>query len=118
MQYFEATKNASNEVSNCYTNFSIESFPKDEIDSVIGLAIDGNPLLGPYNSDGELWTADELDKCNGVILDDGSYAYVSTTFAPYTVGCWGRIDSNKIDKDFAHYITSFTAATVALILLN
>ena len=56
---------------------------------MIGLALDGHRVLGPYNSDGELWSAEELDYCNGVYLSDGSYAYVSTTYAPYTVGCWG-----------------------------
>ena len=115
MQYIDANQNVQNEVSTCDTNFSLESLPKDQIESEIGLAIDGNRLLGPYNSDGELWTADELDKCNGLLLDDGSYAYVSTTFAPYTVGCWGSLDNNKIDEDFAHYLTSFIAVTIALI---
>ena len=87
----------------------------DHIESEIGLAIDGHRLLGPYNPDGEIWTADELDKCNGILLDDGSYAYASTTFAPYTVGCWGRLDKNKIQTDFATYLTCLLAVTAALI---
>jgi hypothetical protein len=56
---------------------------------VIGLARDGHAIVGPYNSDGELWACDEHDFCNGAFLDDGSYAYVMTTTFPYVVGCWG-----------------------------
>lgn len=54
-----------------------------------GLAKDGHVIYGPYNSDGEYWTCDDVDMCNGFFLDDGSYGYASTTFFPYMVGCWG-----------------------------
>lgn len=56
---------------------------------VYGLARDGHVIFGPYNSDGEVWTCDDVDMCNGFFLDDGSYGYASTTFFPYMVGCWG-----------------------------
>ena len=46
-------------------------------------------IIGPYNKDGELWTCDQHDVCNGVTLEDGSYAYVLTSTFPYYVGCWG-----------------------------
>lgn len=55
----------------------------------VGLARDGHVILGPYNQSGETWSCDEHDVCNGVWLDDGSYAYVATTTFPYIVGCWG-----------------------------
>jgi len=54
-----------------------------------GLAKDGHVIYGPYNIDGEYWTCDDLDMCNGFFLADGSYGYASTTFFPYMVGCWG-----------------------------
>lgn len=57
--------------------------------SFYGLALDGHVIYGPYNSDGEVWACDDLDVCNGFWLDDGAYAYASTTFYPYLVGCWG-----------------------------
>lgn len=56
---------------------------------VVGVAMDGHVIYGPYNSDGELWECGETDACNGFYLDDGSYGYASTTYFPYTVGCWG-----------------------------
>ena len=55
----------------------------------IGLARDGHVIKGPYNADGELWSCAEHDICNGVFLEDGSYAYVATSTFPYIVGCWG-----------------------------
>ena len=44
----------------------------------IGLARDGHVIKGPYNEDGELWSCDQIDICNGTFLSDGSYAYVAT----------------------------------------
>lgn len=55
----------------------------------IGLARDGHVIKGPYNEDGELWSCDQIDICNGTFLSDGSYAYVATQTFPYIVGCWG-----------------------------
>lgn len=56
---------------------------------VFGLAKDGHVIYGPYNSYGELWSCEDVDACNGFFLIDNSYGYASTTFFPYTVGCWG-----------------------------
>ena len=55
----------------------------------VGLARDGHVIVGPYNGDGELWSCDDHDVCNGTFIDDGSYVYVSTSTFPYIVGCWG-----------------------------
>lgn len=61
----------------------------DTTETVFGLANDGHIIVGPYNSDGELWSCDDTDICNGVFLSDNSYAYATTTKFPYVVGCWG-----------------------------
>ena len=61
----------------------------------MGIAKDGHLILGPYNEDGELWSCSEYDACNGTFLSDGSYAYVSTTTFPYTVGCFGPAASSN-----------------------
>ena len=58
-------------------------------EKIIGLAKDGHVIVGPYNSNGELWTCDETDICNGVFLKDNSYAYAATQNFPYMIGCWG-----------------------------
>lgn len=54
-----------------------------------GLAKDGHVIYGPFNADGETWSCDDIDMCNGFFLADGSYGYASTSFFPYLVGCWG-----------------------------
>lgn len=59
----------------------------------VGIARDGHVIKGPYNSNGELWQCDDHDVCNGAFLNDGSYAYVTTTTFPYVVGCWGPADT-------------------------
>merc|ERR1711957_733807 len=46
-------------------------------------------IYGPFNADGETWSCDDIDMCNGFFLADGSYGYASTSFFPYLVGCWG-----------------------------
>ena len=58
---------------------------------IIGIALDGHVIYGPYNADHELWTCDDHDICNGRFFPDmdNSYAYVVTQTHPYTVGCWG-----------------------------
>jgi hypothetical protein len=65
--------------------------------NVVGIAKDGHVIFGPYNANGELWACDDLDFCNGFFLTDTSYAYASTTFFPYTVGCWGPADGQLGD---------------------
>lgn len=56
---------------------------------MVGIAKDGHPIYGPYNEDGELWTCDDHDICNGRFFDNGTYGYVSTMVHPYVLGCWG-----------------------------
>ena len=56
--------------------------------------MDGHVIYGPYNIAGELWDWDDVDVCNGFFHTDGSYNYASTTFFPYTVGCWGPAGYN------------------------
>jgi hypothetical protein len=56
---------------------------------MVGVAKDGHPIYGPYNSDGELWTCDDHDICNGRFFDNGTYGYIATSTFPYVVGCFG-----------------------------
>ena len=60
---------------------------------VIGLAKDGRLIYGPFNAEGRLWRACDLDLCNGRIIN-GKYSYVATPFYPYFVGCWGPANPN------------------------
>ena len=73
---------------------------------VVGVAKDGHVIYGAVksgsisNQNAELYTACELDGCNGLITTetntDGEtekvYTYRATTFHPYLVGCFGPSD--------------------------
>ena len=63
---------------------------------MIGLARDGHLVYGPYDLNEELWSSDDHDICNGTYLDDNSYAYVSTAYFPYNIGCWGQNEKNCV----------------------
>lgn len=53
----------------------------------IGIARDGHKIFGPYDADGVAWDPCDVNVCNGITIE-GEYAYVMTTFFPYTVGCF------------------------------
>ena len=55
---------------------------------VFGLSFDGRPIYSPYYSDGTSYSDCDVDVCNGMEID-GHYAYVSTFFHPYIMGCYG-----------------------------
>lgn len=56
---------------------------------IYGIGRDGHVIYGPFNAAGETWACEDLDMCNGFFLSSGDYAYASTIFFPYVVGCWG-----------------------------
>ena len=84
----------------CIDNgYMYAGWPTTSYGGVFGLAKDGHIIYGPYNADGELWTCTDIDVCNGFTSSDGSYAYASTTFFPYLVGCWGPGPAYTISVD-------------------
>lgn len=58
---------------------------------VIGYAIDGYPIYSPFDEDGK--EHEGLDICNGK-FSNGQYAYYSTLYFPYTLGCFGPTASS------------------------
>lgn len=55
----------------------------------VGLARDGHLIMGPYKNDqGDEWTCQDRDVCNGAFIGD-QYVYVGSKEFPYVVGCWG-----------------------------
>jgi len=58
--------------------------------TMIGMAKDGNQIIGPYDVNGNLYDCRSLDICNGY-KDPNSlnYTYVALTTFPYLVGCYG-----------------------------
>jgi hypothetical protein len=99
--------------------------PDDEtqlVGVVLGYAFDGYPILAPYICVDEActevtelesswqrtqdvtnaWEANEyvegsgdLDQCNGMELEDGSYAYFATHNFPYFLGCYHGIPDER-----------------------
>ena len=86
-----------------HLSFSFSPSFKDEFNygGFIGLARDGHLVYGPYNESGELWTCSEYDMCNGTFLDDGSYAYISKSEAPFALKCWGPSEKSSSCPDYS-----------------
>lgn len=75
---------------------------------LIGYALDGFPLYGPYTEAGVLPT--DLDACNGRIGDDGVYRYHVTTTAPYLIGCFHGVLSSSTNSDDIYRSLSYAHA--------
>ena len=56
--------------------------------SAIGIAKDGRPIYSPLHDNGKETDDCEVDICNGREIN-GHYAYVSSFFHPYFIGCYG-----------------------------
>lgn len=83
----------------------------DNYGGIYGVARDGHVIYGPYNADGELWSCEDHDVCNGFFTESGPYAYASTANFPYIVGCWGPGPTQKYDAT----CTSFGCVTAGAI---
>ena len=87
----EDNTDESRECTSDPVTFAVDGLSSSDLpyETAMGLAKDGHLIVGPYNEDGELWSCDDHDICNGVFLSDNSYAYAMTYTFPYVVGCWG-----------------------------
>lgn len=63
--------------------------------TVVGYALDGFPITGPYDANGAELTTERLDECHGTTSEIvwngrriGSYHYVLTRDFPYSIGCF------------------------------
>lgn len=56
--------------------------------TLVGISKDGRPIYSPYYSNGRTYSDCDVDICNGKEIN-GHYAYVSTLFHPYVMGCYG-----------------------------
>ena len=56
--------------------------------STFGIAKDGRPIYTPLHNNGLPYVSCDVDVCNGINLN-GTYAYVTTLFHPYIMGCYG-----------------------------
>lgn len=82
--------------SGAYHYHALTSCIKDvSISTVIGFALDGFPITGPYISEKNYLTTSDLDECHGIISEinlDGkkvkTYHYVMTQDFPYSVSCF------------------------------
>ncbi|XP_071808822.1 uncharacterized protein [Asterias amurensis] len=58
-----------------------------EPSSIIGVALDGFPIYGPIDENGNTLTSDDLDECHGRYVN-GEYRYHTTADFPYILGCF------------------------------
>lgn len=65
--------------------------------AIIGISKDGHRMYGPYAQADTLWDKTNIDYCNGMMVD-GRYSYVSTTFHPYMLGCFGPANVPSADS--------------------
>ena len=63
----------------------------------MGIAKDGLPVYTPYFNNGETYAGTDVDVCNGLTIN-GVYAYVSTLFHPYFIGCYGKGSSPSVGQ--------------------
>lgn len=68
--------------------YGVNAFSAHKSLYAVGLSKDGHIIYGPYNDEGYTWTSCDVDICNGRMID-GYYSYVTTTFHPYFMGCFG-----------------------------
>lgn len=86
--------------------------PSADPSPLIGWALDGWPIFGPYDEHRELMMGQggpsrgghydrhpTLDTCNGKVLSDGSYAYFVTPNQPYTINCFRGIPGSASSRD-------------------
>jgi len=77
------------------------SFPS----AVIGYALDGFPIYGPFDDRGKFHTG--LDSCNGKLLREPPYyAYYATPDWPYLVGCFGPGEASATATDINEFSTN------------
>ena len=71
-------------------------WPKKGKSALVGWALDGHPIFGPYDPDtGNLMVSggsgcameNELDVCNGKVLENGLYAYFLSPTYPFVPPC-------------------------------
>ena len=64
---------------------------------IVGWALDGHPIFGPYDTTGELAKASDLDKCHGK-TEGGAYRYYMSTEAPFMPTCFSGKPGNFKDN--------------------
>lgn len=72
---------------------------------IVGWALDGYPIFGPYKANNELVTKADVDECNGMEVD-GKYRYVMTPFPPFILSCFHGVPVVQVE-------TKITDQTVA-----
>ena len=74
-----------------YVILIITAFKRDDsiffYVGIVGVAIDGIPIYGPWDENGKQLTQHDLDDCGGRYDSNGRYKYHLTTDPPFYLGC-------------------------------
>jgi len=83
-----------------FQNGNIVDFwpPTSNPSPVIGWALDGFAIMGPYDDSGNLVSNQTLDSCGGKIDNDGIYRYYASPQPPYLVGCFMGTPGSFVDE--------------------
>lgn len=73
-------------------------YKQNQTDQLLGVAMDGFPIYGPIDDNGDLLTSDDLDLCHGR-LENGFYVYRITYDFPYILGCY---HGQALTRDTGH----------------
>jgi len=73
---------------------AVDSWPSKGVSVQVGVALDGTPIYGPYDENGDVLVSptirdDRLDRCHGRMVD-GEYRYHITVTAPFLPPCFTR----------------------------
>eukprot|EP00347_Sterkiella_histriomuscorum_P016151 403354286 len=92
------TTKVCEQVSYCASdlkNYALDSYTQAAKNlTYLGIAKDGRPIVGPYDSTGSLIDCSSLDQCGGMQINN-QYVYVFQNKKPYAFGCFGPGEAQK-----------------------
>jgi len=81
-----------NDYHHHYYSHCIDQPTCGEPSPIVGVAIDGIPIYGPYDEFGRQLTGQDTDQCGGRVDSSGRYKYHMTIDPPFFMDClWGEI---------------------------
>jgi len=71
--------------------------PNSETNEIVGIALDGFPVYGPYDENMQPVLTEHLDECHGKEVN-GHYRYHMSTDFPYIISCYKGVVSQDVQQ--------------------